>query len=89
MHGVGASVVNALSKWLKVEVYQGGKIYSQEYDTCVKKGKLVVGEPKAPLTVIGETKKTGTKVTFLPDDDIFDSIVFNYSSVKRRLRELA
>ncbi len=89
LHGVGASVVNALSKWLKVEVYQGGKIYSQEYDTTVKKGKLVVGEPKAPLTVIGETKKTGTKVSFLPDDDIFDSIVFNYSSVKRRLRELA
>ncbi|MDL2237191.1 type IIA DNA topoisomerase subunit B [Christensenellaceae bacterium OttesenSCG-928-K19] len=90
LHGVGASVVNALSKWLKVEVYQGGKIYFQEYDTKADiKGKMQVGKPIAPLKEIGETRKHGTKVTFLPDDTVFDEIEMKYDTVKRRLRELA
>ncbi|MEF9988977.1 MAG: DNA topoisomerase subunit B [Christensenellaceae bacterium] len=90
LHGVGASVVNALSKWLEVEVYQNGKIFYQKYTTEVdSKGKMQVGKPTALLTEIGETKKKGTKVTFLADENIFDDIDYNYETIKRRLRELA
>ncbi len=90
LHGVGASVVNALSRWMKVEVYQNGKIYCQEYDTKTDaKGKMQVGKPLAPLKEIGETRKHGTKITYLPDDTVFDEIEMNYDTVKRRLRELA
>ena len=82
LHGVGASVVNALSTWLTVEVYKDGKIYSQSY----KRGKAD-GEVK----VIGECDKElhGTKVHFLPDSEIFEETVYDYATLKQRLRETA
>jgi DNA gyrase subunit B len=80
LHGVGASVVNALSKWLVVEVYRDGKVYRQEYE---------YGKPITDLKVIGETKKTGTKITFMPDDTIFETVKFKYDTIAKRLRELA
>ncbi len=80
LHGVGVSVVNALSEWLEVEVYQNGNTYHQTYNR---------GVPQAPLKVIGKSTKTGTKVTFYPDAEIFDTIEFNYETMKVRLRELA
>lgn len=80
LHGVGASVVNALSEWLKVEVYRDGKIHYQEYSR---------GNKKAALKVIGETEKTGTKVTFKPDAEIFEELVYDYDILLQRLREQA
>ena len=80
LHGVGISVVNALSEWLEVEVYQNGHIYKQVYNR---------GVPQRALAIVGDTDKTGTKVTFYPDDEIFETIVFNYDNLKVRLRELA
>ncbi|NPA52816.1 MAG: DNA topoisomerase (ATP-hydrolyzing) subunit B [Aquificae bacterium] len=80
LHGVGASVVNALSKWLVVEVYRDGKVYRQEYE---------YGKPITPLKVIGETIRTGTKVTFMPDDSIFETTNFKYDTISKRCRELA
>jgi DNA gyrase subunit B len=82
LHGVGASVVNALSQWLEVEIRQEGKIYKQRYE----KGKTMY-----PLKVIGECsmEEHGTKVTFLPDDEIFEETVYEYDTLKIRLRETA
>ncbi len=82
LHGVGASVVNALSEWLEVEIYQGGKIYKQRYE----RGKVIY-----KLKVIGEcdSEKTGTKVTFFPDAEIFEETVFDYDVLKQRFREMA
>lgn len=80
LHGVGLSVVNALSEWLEVEVSQNGHIYKQIYNR---------GVPQRALAIVGDTDKTGTKVTFYPDDEIFETIVFNYDNLKVRLRELA
>ena len=83
LHGVGASVVNALSNWLEVEICQGGKIYKQRYER---------GHVCYPLKEIGECplEKTGTKVTFLPDETIFtETTVYEYDILKRRLREMA
>ncbi|MBR2967407.1 MAG: DNA topoisomerase (ATP-hydrolyzing) subunit B [Clostridia bacterium] len=80
LHGVGLSVVNALSEWLEVEVYQNGKIHAQTYNR---------GIPQRPLSVKGDTDKTGTKVTFYPDEEIFDTIIFNYDYLRTRLREVA
>ena len=82
LHGVGASVVNALSEWLEVEIYQGGKIYKQRYE----RGKVIY-----KLKVIGECdpEKTGTKVTFFPDVEIFEETVFDYDVLKQRFREMA
>ena len=81
LHGVGASVVNALSEWVKVEVATDGKLHRIEFDR---------GETKKPgLEVIGETGKTGTKVTFKPDGDIFEETVFDYDTLLHRLREQA
>lgn len=82
LHGVGVSVVNALSEWLKVEVYRDGKIYFQEYRR---------GEPVEPVKVIGKIseKKTGTKVTFLPDRTIFKDINFKFDTLADRMMELA
>lgn len=80
LHGVGVSVVNALSEWLEVEVRQNGKIFHQTYNR---------GVPQAPLKEVGKTDKHGTKVTFYPDAEIFDTIEFNYETMKVRLRELA
>ena len=80
LHGVGLSVVNALSEWLEVEVYQNGHVYRQIYNR---------GVPQRALAIVGDTDKTGTKVTFLPDGDIFETVSFNYDNLKVRLRELA
>ncbi|HIO42200.1 MAG TPA: DNA topoisomerase (ATP-hydrolyzing) subunit B [Aquifex sp.] len=80
LHGVGASVVNALSEWLIVEVYRDGKIYRQEYRR---------GKPITPVEVVGTTKRTGTKVTFKPDPEIFGNKKFKFDIVDKRIRELA
>ena len=80
LHGVGVSCVNALSEWLEVRVFQNGKIYKQVFNR---------GVPQRDLQIVGDTDETGTEVTFFPDDEIFDSIVFQYDMMKQRLRELA
>ena len=80
LHGVGVSCVNALSEWLEVRVFQNGKIYKQVFNR---------GVPQRALQIVGETEETGTEVTFFPDDEIFDSIIFQYDTMKLRLRELA
>ena len=82
LHGVGASVVNALSEWLEVTIYKDGKIYNQRYER---------GHVCYPLKVIGEceAEKSGTMVTFLPDKEIFEETVFVYDTLKQRLREMA
>ncbi len=82
LHGVGASVVNALSVWLEVQIFSGGKIYKQRFER---------GNTVYPLKVIGECheEKTGTEVTFFPDDTIFEEIIFDYHTLKQRLRETA
>ena len=91
LHGVGAAVVNALSKWLEVEVYQNGKIYKQRFENAYDKElkKVMPGTPIKGLEIIGETKKTGTKVTFMPDDTIFSTIDFKFDVIDERLQELA
>ena len=82
LHGVGASVVNALSNWLEVEIFHDGKIYQQRYE----RGKVT-----EKLAVIGECEegKSGTKVTFLPDDTIFETTIFDFNVLKQRFREMA
>ena len=82
LHGVGASVVNALSEWLEVEIYHEGQVYKQRYE----RGKVCY-----KLKVIGdcEPERTGTKVTFYPDAEIFDDIIFDYDTLKQRFREMA
>ena len=82
LHGVGASVVNALSEWLEVEIYHEGQIYKQRYE----RGKVCY-----KLKVVGECEpeRTGTKVTFLPDGEIFEETVFDYDTLKQRFREMA
>ena len=82
LHGVGASVVNALSRWLEVEIFNQGKIYKQRYE----RGKVCYR-----LEIAGECdyRMTGTKVTFLPDDEIFEQTVFDFDTLKERLRETA
>ncbi len=82
LHGVGASVVNALSEWLEVEIYHEGKIYKQRYE----RGKVCY-----KLKIVGECEpdRTGTKVTFLPDKEIFEETVFDYDTLKQRFREMA
>lgn len=80
LHGVGLSVVNALSSTLLVDIFQKGEHFHQEYHR---------GVPTGRLEVVGKIEKTGTCITFMPDDQIFDSIIFNYDVLKVRLRELA
>ena len=80
LHGVGASVVNALSEWLEVLVETEGKAYKQRYE----RGKVIT-----ELTEIGTTERHGTTVTFLPDKEIFEETVFDYGTIKHRLREMA
>jgi len=82
LHGVGASVVNALSNWLEVQIYQDGKIHKQRYER---------GHVCYPLKVVGECpiEKTGTRVDFLPDNTIFEETVFEFDTLKNRLREMA
>ncbi len=80
LHGVGASVVNALSEWLEVTVYQDKKIHHQRYE----RGKIVI-----PLEEIGNTRKHGTYVHFKPDPEIFEELVYDYDILKNRLQEMA
>ncbi|MDB2141992.1 DNA topoisomerase (ATP-hydrolyzing) subunit B, partial [Enterocloster clostridioformis] len=82
LHGVGASVVNALSEWLEVQVYKDGNIYQQRYE----RGKVTY-----PLKIVGKCgpEQHGTKVTFLPDKEIFEETVYDYDTLKIRLRETA
>ena len=82
LHGVGASVVNALSEWLEVTVYQEGKVHKQRYE----RGKVIY-----PLKVVGECEleHTGTEVTFLPDKEIFEETEYSFSILEQRLREMA
>jgi topoisomerase IV subunit B len=91
LHGVGAAVVNALSEWLVVEVYQNGNIYSQRfeygYDKQLK--KMMPGTPVTALEIVGSTEGTGTRVTFMPDKEIFTSIDFKFDVIDERLKELA
>lgn len=80
LHGVGVSVVNALSEWLDVEIKQNGNVYQQHY---------VRGNPTGPLTIVGKTRGRGTKITFKPDQEIFETLDFNWDILSQRLRELA
>ena len=80
LHGVGISVVNALSEWLEMEIRQEGSVFEQRYER---------GDPMAPLEVTGKTKKRGTKITFKPDPQIFEELEINFDTLVRRFRELA
>jgi len=80
LHGVGVSVVNALSKRLELEIRRDGKLWRQTY---------AYGDPQTPLEAVGETRKRGTKITFLPDDSIFETTEFSFDILSQRLRELA
>ena len=80
LHGVGLSVVNALSVWLKADIYQNGKHYYQEYKR---------GVPVAPLAVVGDTQERGTQISFYPDSEIFETIDFNFETLRIRFREIA
>ncbi|MDZ4384644.1 MAG: ATP-binding protein, partial [Nitrospirota bacterium] len=71
LHGVGVSVVNALSEWLELEVKRDGSVYQQRYER---------GNPVSPLTVVGKTKKRGTKITFRPDSEIFEDTEFSFDT---------
>ena len=80
LHGVGISVVNALSEWLELEIWQDGQVFEQRYER---------GKPQAPLAVTGKTKRRGTKVRFMPDGQIFETLEFSFDVLAQRLRELA
>lgn len=91
LHGVGASVVNALSKWMIVDVYLDWSHYQMEFrsEYDPKEKKIHAGRAVGPLKKVGNTRKHGTRVTFLPDNTIFESVEFNSETIRRRLRELA
>ena len=91
LHGVGASVVNALSEWLVVDVFQDFSHYQQRFESVEdkKSGKIISGRPVAPLAKIGNTRKRGTTVNFKPDPRVFEETTFNGDQVRRRIRELA
>lgn len=91
LHGVGASVTNALSEWLEVEIYRDGKVHRQRFEYWIDaKGKEHVGEPVTGLEVLGNTRKTGTKVTFKPDKRVFSSgTSVQYDALHERLQEIA
>ena len=91
LHGVGASVVNALSRWMEVEIKRDGKVYRQRFESLYDKKteKVVAGASVTGLEEVGSTRETGTKVRFLPDDRIFEDIRFNIEIIAKRLRELA
>jgi len=80
LHGVGISVVNALSEWLELEIWQNGQVFEQRYER---------GKATAPLQITGKTKKRGTKIAFKPDGQIFETLEFSFDILAQRLRELA
>ena len=80
LHGVGVSVVNALSRWLELEIRRDGKIFRQSYRR---------GDAQAPLEMVGVTKKRGTKITFMPDEEIFETTEFSFDILSQRIREMA
>lgn len=80
LHGVGASVVNALSEWLKVEIYQDGKVHAQEY---------AFGNVQTDLSIVGKTKKRGSFIHFKPDGQIFEELIYDFDTLKQRLQEMA
>ena len=90
LHGVGASVVNALSKWLTVDIYRDFAHHQIRFtSTTDEKGKCHAGIPDAPLAKVGNTRKKGSLIRFMPDDAIFEDVKFNGDTVSRRLQELA
>jgi DNA gyrase subunit B len=80
LHGVGVSVVNALSEWLELEIWRNGEVHQQRYER---------GEPAADMSVTGRTEKRGTKITFKPDPDVFETTELSFETLSQRLRELA
>ena len=90
LHGVGASVTNALSEWLKVEVFKNGTTYRMEFESRTVNGEVKGGLPKYSLIDTGEkTDKHGSYVRFLPDKRIFETVIFQFETIARRLKELA
>ena len=90
LHGVGASVVNALSRWLKLEICREGKKYIQEFESKAdSNGKVRGGVPKYSLKEVGASVATGTTVTFMPDDRIFETVEFNPETIREHLEEVA
>ncbi|WP_297435894.1 type IIA DNA topoisomerase subunit B [uncultured Clostridium sp.] len=91
LHGVGAAVVNALSKWLEVEVKQNGNVYKQRFEYAYDKElkKDMPGTAVTALKIVGKTKETGTKVTFMPDKEVFSTGDFKFDTIDERLQELA
>ena len=91
LHGVGASVVNALSKWMVVDSCTGGGHYRMRFESAYdpKEKKIASGRPVTALERVSATRRHGTRVTFLPDDTVFEETKFNAETVRRRLRELA
>ncbi|MBR5292707.1 MAG: type IIA DNA topoisomerase subunit B [Clostridia bacterium] len=90
LHGVGASVVNALSEYLEVEVCTGGRLYRQTFRSYEgSDGKMVSGRPMAPLAEEGRVRRQGTKITFLPDKRVFETLEMNFGVISKRLKELA
>ncbi len=91
LHGVGASVVNALSEWVVVDVYRDYSHYQQKFESVedAKTGKIISGRPVAPLAKVGNTRRRGTQVSFKPDPRVFEDVRFNSDIVRRRVRELA
>lgn len=91
LHGVGASVVNALSRWLTVDVYRDFKHYQMRFESALnpETGKITAGAVAIPLKPVGNSRERGTLVRFMPDDRVFEASRFNHDTVGRRLRELA
>jgi topoisomerase IV subunit B len=91
LHGVGAAVVNALSEWLVVEVSQNGNVYRQRFEYAYDKAlkKLMPGTAVTKLEIVGSSEETGTKITFLPDKEVFTSLEFKFDVIDERLKELA
>ena len=90
LHGVGAAVVNALSKWVTVDIFRDFTHYQVKFtSTTTAEGKCMAGIPEAPLTKVGNTRKKGSLIRFMPDDAIFEDVKFNGDTVSRRLQELA
>lgn len=91
LHGVGGAVVNALSSWMEVEIKQNGHIYKQKFEYAYDKAlkKIMPGTPVTALKIIGDADDTGTKVTFMPDKEVFSTVDFKLDIIEERLKELA